>query len=236
MNTYSVSKNGEESISANFKVKEFRCKDGSDKVLIDTTFVKNKLQAIRDHFGKSVSITSGYRTVSYNQKVSGAKNSYHLQGRAFDIVVKDTALLEVAKYAESIGILGIIVYPASGFVHVDSRISKYFSKDSGKSACTTFGGSVPSGAAVAVPSYKVGKTYTLQTELKVRTGPGTNYAAKTHGQLSTGGQAADKDNDGCLDAGTKVTCQQVQTVGNDIWIKCPSGWLAAYYNGKTYII
>ena len=85
------------------------------------------------------------------------------------------------------------------------------------------------------PQYAVGKAYTLQVELKVRTGPGTNYNAKKHTQLTADGQKHDKDNDGCLDAGTVVTCQEVRNVGNDIWMKAPSGWMAAYYDGKVYI-
>lgn len=72
-------------------------------------------------------------------------------------------------------------------------------------------------------------------ELKVRTGPGTNYSAKKHSQLTADGQKHDRDNDGCLDAGTVVTCQEVRNVGNDIWMKAPSGWMAAYYDGKVYI-
>lgn len=75
----------------------------------------------------------------------------------------------------------------------------------------------------------------MQVELKVRTGPGTNYSAKKHSQLTADGQKHDKDNDGCLDAGTVVTCQEVRNVGNDIWMKAPSGWMAAYYDGKVYI-
>ena len=85
------------------------------------------------------------------------------------------------------------------------------------------------------PQYTAGKAYTLQVELKVRTGPGTNYNAKKHTQLTADGQKHDKDNDGCLDAGTVVTCQEVRNVGNDIWMKAPSGWMAAYYDGKVYI-
>lgn len=85
------------------------------------------------------------------------------------------------------------------------------------------------------PSYTAGHEYTLQVELKVRTGPGTNYSAKKHSQLTADGQKHDKDNDGCLDAGTVVTCQEVRNVGNDIWMKAPSGWMAAYYDGKVYI-
>ena len=85
------------------------------------------------------------------------------------------------------------------------------------------------------PRYTVGKAYTLQVELKVRTGPGTNYAAKKHSQLTADGQKHDKDNDGCLDAGTVITCKEVNVVGNDVWIKAPSGWMAAYYQGQVFI-
>ena len=85
------------------------------------------------------------------------------------------------------------------------------------------------------PSYKTGKTYTLQVELKVRTGAGTNYRVKKRSELTADGRKHDKDGDACLDKGTKVTCQQVKNVGSDIWIKCPSGWIAGYYQGKVYI-
>lgn len=85
------------------------------------------------------------------------------------------------------------------------------------------------------PSYTVGKTYTLQVELKIRTGPGTNYAAKTCEQLTDDGRKHDADGDGALDKGTVITCKEVRQVGDDIWIRCPSGWLAAYYNKNQYI-
>lgn len=124
---YSLQADGEKQISTNFKVSEFRCKDGSDKILIDVSFVKDKLQAIRDHFGAAVTINSGYRTESYNTKVGGTKSSYHMKGQAFDIVVKGHTPLEVAQYAQSLGINGIIQY--NNFVHVDSRINRYWARD-----------------------------------------------------------------------------------------------------------
>lgn len=85
------------------------------------------------------------------------------------------------------------------------------------------------------PSYKVGQVYTLQVELKVRTAPGAGSPTKSYSQLTADGKRHDKDKDGCLDAGTKVTCQDVTNDGSDIWIKAPSGWLAAYYEGHEYI-
>ena len=85
------------------------------------------------------------------------------------------------------------------------------------------------------PTYKVGQVYTLQVELAVRTGAGTKYAIKKNSQLTADGRKNDKDKDGALDKGTKVTCKAIKKVGNDIWMKTPSGWIAAYYNGKVYV-
>lgn len=128
---YSLARDGEMQISKNFKVKEFRCKDGSDKILIDTDFVMNKLQKIRDHFSAPITINSAYRTELYNKKVGGAKSSYHMKGQAFDIVVKGHTTLELARFAQSIGVTGIIQY--NTFVHIDSRPTRYWARnDNGK--------------------------------------------------------------------------------------------------------
>lgn len=86
-----------------------------------------------------------------------------------------------------------------------------------------------------VPKYLVGKTYALQAEMKVRKGPGLNYGRKRHGELSADGRKHDKDRDGFLDKGTVVTCLEVKQIGANIWIRCPSGWIAAYHNGILYV-
>ena len=65
--TYSRAKEGSKKLSENFKVSEFKCKDGSDKILVDEALV-DVLQDIRDHFGKAVNINSAYRTESYNKE------------------------------------------------------------------------------------------------------------------------------------------------------------------------
>ena len=124
---YSWKKDGNVKLSDNFTVREFRCKDNSDTILIDVDFVKIKLQEIREHFGRPVTINSAYRNAVYNQKVGGASGSYHVKGQAFDIVVKGVAPLEVARYAEKLGIPGIIQYKS--FVHVDSREKRYWSRN-----------------------------------------------------------------------------------------------------------
>lgn len=128
---FSLKEDGEYYLSDNFRIKEFRCKDGSDSILIDVDFVKNKLQKIRTHFCASVTINSAYRTPDYNRKIGGASASYHMKGRAFDIVVRGRTPLEVAKYAQELGINGIIQY--NTFVHVDSRNNRYWARnDNGK--------------------------------------------------------------------------------------------------------
>lgn len=129
--TYLLSKDGERNISPNFKVKEFRCKDGADTILIDADFVQKYLQKIRDYFGVAVTINSGYRTAAYNRKVGGATNSYHIKGQAFDIVVRGKTPKEVAQCAQKLGIMGIIQY--NSFVHVDSRTTKYWARNNGGS-------------------------------------------------------------------------------------------------------
>lgn len=127
---YSLAKAGARQLSPAFKVREFRCRDGSDAIMVDQTLVV-LLQAIREHFGKPITITSGYRTAAHNAAVGGAKSSQHLLGKAADIQVADTTVEAVAAYAESLmpdwG--GVGRYPVKagrtkGWVHVDTRPNK----------------------------------------------------------------------------------------------------------------
>lgn len=127
---YSLAKDGERRLAPDFKVRELRCRDGSDTVMVDETLTV-VLQCIRDHFGKPVTITSGYRTPAHNAAVGGAKSSQHLLGRAADIRVEGVSVEDVAAYAESLmpdwG--GVGRYPvktgrATGWVHVDTRATK----------------------------------------------------------------------------------------------------------------
>ena len=83
--------------------------------------------------------------------------------------------------------------------------------------------------------YEKGKKYVLQNEMKVRKGPGTNYARVKYKDFTDGGKKADKNKNGCLDPGTRVGCKGVAKKGDDIWIKIRNGWIAAYYNGITYV-
>ena len=99
-------------------------------------------------------------------------------------------------------------------------------KRAGSSSLGTVGGAA---------DYSVGSVYTLQVDrLAVRTGAGTGYARKSYSQL-TANARENAYSDGYLREGTRVTCKAVKAVGSDIWIRIPSGWVAAYYGGKVYI-
>lgn len=149
-------------IAKNFQYKEFDC---HGQGCCSTTIIDEKLveyvQQIRDHFGKPVTITSPYRCEVHNRRVGGATKSYHMRGQAADIVVQGVSSREVAKYAESIGILGIGLYETSKdgyFTHIDTRTTKSFWYGQSEQPRTTFGGtpttSTPNTPTASVPAPK----------------------------------------------------------------------------------
>ena len=131
---YSLKRDGDKFISENFKIKEFACKDNSDKILIDLSLIEI-LQKLREHFNKPIIITSAYRTDTYNKSVGGATNSYHKLGRAFDIYCKNISATELASWLYKNGVRGIGLYTERPleFVHMDSRENKYYWKNNGSS-------------------------------------------------------------------------------------------------------
>ena len=69
-----------------FKKSEFKCPCGKCNGYgegIATTLVQT-LQDLRNKYGKSITITSGYRCPTHNKKVGGTTNSKHTQGLAAD--------------------------------------------------------------------------------------------------------------------------------------------------------
>lgn len=90
----------------------------------------------------------------------------------------------------------------------------------------------------AANPFKKGSVYTLTTNVNVRTGAGTNYSKKKVSQLTADGRknaASTKSNAyAVLKSGTRVTVNELKTVGSDIWAKIPSGWICLRYGGKNY--
>ena len=91
----------------------------------------------------------------------------------------------------------------------------------------------------AVTSYNVGSTYTLQANMNVRTGAGTNYSIKKVSQLTADGKkhatSTSSTANAVLKKGTKVTALAIKTVGNDTWLQIPSGWICAVKGSAIYV-
>lgn len=123
INTYSLKKDAYKKVAENFIVKEFACKDGSDKILISTELIE-LLQKIRNHFGRPLTITSAYRTNSYNTRIGGVSESTHTKGIAADIVISGIKPILIAEYIEYImpECGGIGLY--ADFVHTDVRANR----------------------------------------------------------------------------------------------------------------
>lgn len=67
-----------------------------------------------------LTITSHWRTPKQNKKVGGAKNSYHLYGRALDVVAKGADYCKVL--FENLALEhGLSVIKYEGHTHIDNR-------------------------------------------------------------------------------------------------------------------
>ncbi|MER6627979.1 D-Ala-D-Ala carboxypeptidase family metallohydrolase [Streptomyces sp. NPDC000987] len=117
--------------TAHFDFSEFTSHDGagfsggnvsSTQVKENVRRLMYKLEALRKKAGgRSVTINSGFRSVSYNSSVGGASNSMHTYGVAADVVVSGLSTLSVYRIAETCGFSGLETYSVS-WQHVDSRI------------------------------------------------------------------------------------------------------------------
>ena len=106
----------------NFTEAEFKCKCGNcDGGQMIAEFM-DKLQALRDAYGKAMPVSSGYRCPAYNTKVSATGPSGpHTTGRAADITVrgKDAfTILKLAFFGSFTGI-GVNQKGATRFIHLD---------------------------------------------------------------------------------------------------------------------
>lgn len=120
--TKSLSK-GNVKISANFHLAEFRCPN-TDTVLYDSNIL-NLLEKVRAHFGCTIEITSGFRTVAENNRVHGSPNSGHLSGRGVDFKCwKDKKVISsklVCVYIEEVQKWPYGIGHMNTATHVDSK-------------------------------------------------------------------------------------------------------------------
>ena len=85
-------------LSANFSLSEMTKSQTAIRKDIDNTptqehidnlkyVAENLLQPIRDHFGKPVTVSSGYRSVELCEAIGSSSNSQHAKGEAADFEV-----------------------------------------------------------------------------------------------------------------------------------------------------
>ena len=125
--TYSYKRDKYKYCSAHTQVYEMRCKDGTDKILIDTAL----MEMIEKLFSKlqcsKYIISSGYRTPAHDKKVGGNGKGQHTLGKAVDACFywKDGSLIPaqvVCCVAQDLGFKGIANINGNyKSVHLDMR-------------------------------------------------------------------------------------------------------------------
>jgi len=123
-------------LSTNFSLKEMTRSDiatrmghpnqPDTKVIANLKLLCEKvLQPIRDHYGVTVTVNSGYRHPDVNAKVGGSKTSDHCRGQAADIEIAGIANGELAIWIrDNLSFRQCILefytkgIPDSGWVHV----------------------------------------------------------------------------------------------------------------------
>jgi len=123
-------------LSANFTLKELTKSDTATRLGLDNTpddealenlktLCEMVLQPVREHFGKSVTVNSAYRSPESNAAVGGSKTSDHCLGMAADIEIVGVAnadqaqcIMDNLEYAQLILEFYTPGIPDGGLVHV----------------------------------------------------------------------------------------------------------------------
>ena len=123
-------------LSANFTLKELTKSDTATRLGLDNTpddealenlktLCEMVLQPVREHYGKSVSVNSAYRSPESNAAVGGSKTSDHCKGMAADIEIVGVANADLAQWImDNLEYTQLILefytpgIPDSGWVHV----------------------------------------------------------------------------------------------------------------------
>jgi hypothetical protein len=123
-------------LSPNFSLKELTKSDTATRLGIDNTpddetidnlktLCDKVLQPVRDHFGKTVTVNSAYRSPEANGAVGGSKTSDHCKGQAADIEIAGVANADLAQWImDNLDYTQLILefytqgVPDSGWVHV----------------------------------------------------------------------------------------------------------------------
>lgn len=91
-------------LTRNFALEEFACRDGAcvpNDLVANVSRLAAQLQALRDHLGMPIVITSGYRTPEWNAG-RGVSRSRHLTAEAADFRVKGVDVVDLARAVDEL--------------------------------------------------------------------------------------------------------------------------------------
>ena len=110
-------------ISEHFSRSEHSCKCGCGFDTVDVE-LNTLLEHIRNYYNKPVTITGPNRCAAHNAAIGGARRSLHMEGKAADIVVKDTSPGAVYTYLSRKfqNKYGFGLY--ENWIHVDVRATR----------------------------------------------------------------------------------------------------------------
>ncbi len=93
--------------------------DGVDVKCLKPALVR-LLKKVESHYGKPVTVTSGYRSAARNARARGAKNSLHIYCAAADIQVEGVSKSRLAAFMRDLpGRGGVGTYCHTNSVHID---------------------------------------------------------------------------------------------------------------------
>lgn len=115
------------------KKRDFGHRELTPEVFQNIQAMAEELQVIRDEIRKPIIVTSGFRSKEYNRRIGGAKGSFHLTGKAADIVINGMNSREIYRItrglrdAKKISINGFGVYKRFNHFDIGTDYFRYFS-------------------------------------------------------------------------------------------------------------
>jgi zinc D-Ala-D-Ala carboxypeptidase len=107
-------------MTKNFSANELGCKCGCGMLPKQSSV--DRLQRVRDRYGRPMPVSSGARCAAHNQRVSSSgPHGPHTTGRAFDIAVRGADAHRLLRIALEEGFVGIGINQKgnSRFIHLD---------------------------------------------------------------------------------------------------------------------
>ena len=124
-------------LSPNFSLAEFETSQTAARRGIDNTvpqryiprlkaLCRSVLQPLRDHLGRPVVVTSGYRCLLLNTAIGGSEHSQHIYGEAADIIVPGLAIPDLFETIIELDLpYDQVINEFGKWVHISHRANRH---------------------------------------------------------------------------------------------------------------